>query len=323
MRILKKAGLFVSGLLAMTALLVFAFYQYGTVEAAPGQRASEAASVQATGTGDLAGTSWVLQSLDGELPLPNTSVTLQFGDDGSVSGSDGCNQFNTTFTQDGNSLTIADPGASTMIACQADVMTQAADYMDALAQTTAFSSNSRQLILQSGNQILATFAVDSQELEGTEWEVTAYNNGREAVVSPLDGSAISVNFGENGLVTGFAGCNDFFSTFVAVDGDITIDAPASTFRNCDFPPGVMEQETEFLAALASATTYNIQGETVQMRTADDQLALLMNRVHVVDLPMPEFMPSAAMGSRHRAEWTECPLRPRHQLPSGRRRPQWR
>ena len=31
----------------------------------------------------LGGTSWVLSSLNGQLPLPGTTVTLQFGDDGS------------------------------------------------------------------------------------------------------------------------------------------------------------------------------------------------------------------------------------------------
>ena len=67
---------------------------------------------------DLAGTSWILSSLGGASPLANTAVTLQFGADGTVTGSDGCNRFTTTYTQDGSALTINQPAASTMMACR-------------------------------------------------------------------------------------------------------------------------------------------------------------------------------------------------------------
>ena len=80
-----------------------------------------AAPVEAVG---LAGTSWVLSSLNGDLPIPGATVTMSFGANGEVSGSDGCNRFNTTYVQDGYDLVIAQPGASTMMACAAAVMNQ-------------------------------------------------------------------------------------------------------------------------------------------------------------------------------------------------------
>jgi heat shock protein HslJ len=52
----------------------------------PGTQAAQAAS------SPLSGTSWVLSSLNGQLPLPGTPVTpvtLQFEADSSASGSDG------------------------------------------------------------------------------------------------------------------------------------------------------------------------------------------------------------------------------------------
>ncbi len=87
---------------------------------------------------DLAGTSWVLSSLDGSLPLPGTRVTLAFGNDGTANGTDGCNQFNGAYTQDGSNLTFAQPMASTMMACEDAIMNQATAYMNALAATTDF-----------------------------------------------------------------------------------------------------------------------------------------------------------------------------------------
>lgn len=304
MKLLKRAGLLVSGLPALTALMVFAFSQTGSASAAsvqsdPLQRAYEASAAQTTSTvAGLAGTNWLLSSLDGEIPLVDSNVTLQFGDDGNATGSDGCNQFIMAYTQDGQSLTFGAPGApgiSTLIACQADIMTQATAFTDALTRTTTFSSNRRQLILQEGNQILAAFTADSQELDGTSWEVTAYNNGRDAVVSLIVGTDINIDFGVEGLVTGNAGCNDYFSNFVAADGKITVDAPAATFRACPYPPGVMEQEAEFLTALAGATTYSVSGNTMQMRTADDQLAMMLTRRHIVDLPAPEYLEAIPWG----------------------------
>ncbi len=44
---------------------------------------------------------------------------------------------------------------------------------------------------------------------------------------------------------------------------------------CAEPEGIMEQEQEFLAALATAATYRIQGNMLEMRTADDALAMMM------------------------------------------------
>jgi len=242
---------------------------------------------------DLAGTSWVLSSLDGDLPLPGTSVTLDFGADGSVSGSDGCNQFSTTFTQDADSLTINQPTASTMMACAEPIMDQAAAYATALAETTNFSATQRQLTLKTGDQILATFVIITQDLAGTEWEVIAYNNGREAVVGLLTGTEISADFGEEGELSGNAGCNQYFGGFSVDDNAIEIGPVGATLRFCDDPPGVMEQESEYLAALESAATFSIRGNLLEMRTADDAIAVMMTRKLVVDLPPPAPAPTPA------------------------------
>ena len=97
---------------------------------------------------ELAGSSWVLAGLDGSLTLPGVRVSLAFGEDGTVSGTDGCNQFSGSYIQEGDSLTFALPMASTMMACEEAVMNQAATYMDTLATTTNFSASSAQLVLR-------------------------------------------------------------------------------------------------------------------------------------------------------------------------------
>lgn len=238
--------------------------------------------------GDLAGTGWVLSSLAGALPISGTAVAMQFGDDGTLSGTDGCNQFNTTFTQSGNTLSIDQAtGVSTMMACPEPVMEQAAAFSAALASATSFTLADDELRLQAGDQVLATFAFSSTDLADTAWEVVSYNNGREAVVGLIAGTELYLNFGLEGDLTGNAGCNQFFTGFSAADNTIAIEPPGSTRRFCSEPPGIMEQEQEFLAALESSATYSIRGNLLETRTAGDQIAVIMTRKLILELPEPE------------------------------------
>ncbi len=236
---------------------------------------------------DLAGTNWLLSALNGELPISGTTMYLNFGADGTVSGSDGCNLLNTTYTQDGSSLTFGQAGASTMMACEEPVMAQATVFNTALADTTNFVMTESDLILQNGDETLATFVANSTDLTDTAWEVVNYNNGREAVVGLIEGTEISAYFGAEGDVSGNAGCNQYFASFTAASGSISIGMPGSTMRFCEQPAGIMEQESEYLAALQTAATYSIQGNMLQMRTAEDALAVIMVRKVLVDLPEPE------------------------------------
>ena len=241
-------------------------------------------SVPAT---DLAGTSWNLASLTGVELLPDVSVTLQFGADGTVSGSDGCNNFSTTYTVDGG-LTIDQPAASTMMACEQAVMDQATAFMAALSATTAYEiADDGSLLLSDGSQYLAAFTPVSSDLTDTAWDVVNYNNGREAVVSVLLDTEITAYFDADGMVTGNAGCNQYFAEYTTDNNTITIGQPGSTMMFCPEPEGVMDQETEYLTALQSAATYSIRGDMLEMRTAEDAIAVIMTRQQIIDLPEPE------------------------------------
>ena len=167
-------------------------------------------AVQAAGS-PLSGTNWVLSSLNGQLPLAGTSVTLQLGEDGTATGSDGCNRFTTTYTAGQSNISFGAPGASTMMACTDAVMQQATAYMAALAGANRYQLRGGQLILLNGTKVLATFVAAKADLAGSTWLVTGYNNGREAVVGPLLGADIIVNIDDANLISGNGGCNDFFA----------------------------------------------------------------------------------------------------------------
>jgi len=81
------------------------------------------------------------------------------------------------------------------------------------------------------------------------WVVTGIRRDGE-LVPPLPETALTVEFDESGRVFGSAGCNRFTAGYTARDGGLEITAAASTRMFRADPPGVMEQEAAFLAALS-------------------------------------------------------------------------
>jgi heat shock protein HslJ len=103
--------------------------------------------------------------------------------------------------------------------------------------------------------------------------VIAYNNGKEAVTSVLAGTALTAEFGEDGSLTGNSGCNEYHGSYKTTGSEIEIGPLASTRMACGEPAGVMDQESQYLAALGTAATYKIEGKTLELRRKDGALAV--------------------------------------------------
>jgi heat shock protein HslJ len=104
------------------------------------------------------------------------------------------------------------------------------------------------------------------------WQITGYNNGRQAVTSVIIDTEITAEF-VDGTVSGLSGCNNYSGSY-ELDGDkISVGPLAVTEKFCAEPEGIMEQETEYLAALQAATTYRIDGERMEMRDDDGALQI--------------------------------------------------
>jgi heat shock protein HslJ len=96
----------------------------------------------------LTGSKWQLTSINGTpVPAPTTSktVTLEFGSDGQINGSGGCNSFGGTYTTQGDSLSFG-PIASTKMACVDETaMQQENQYFQILQVATKFTIAPEQL----------------------------------------------------------------------------------------------------------------------------------------------------------------------------------
>ena len=225
----------------------------------------------------LNGTAWVLSSLRGQAPLAESTPTLRF-EGGRVSGTDGCNRYIVPHTVTGTTLEVGPKGASTQMACPPPVMKQATAFTSALTQARSYriAAGKLELLTAEGN-VLATFAAQSQSLAGTSWTVTGYNNGKQAVVSVLNGTSLTMSFAGDGKLSGSAGCNRYTATYTSDAEKLTFGPAAATRKMCAKPEGVMEQEQQFLRALETVATARFEGDRLELRTAEGQLSMTLTK----------------------------------------------
>lgn len=219
-------------------------------------------------------TIWSAIQIGESQPLPNTSITIQFQTDDTFSGSDGCNTFSGRYTTDNQALQIDPAMLSTKKACEDNVMTQADTFTQLLLTTNSFTLGDGILVLNQNNTAGLQFTGQTNSLAKTSWEITGYNNGNQAVVSPLLDSTLTLTFGDDGTISGNAGCNSFSGQYSLSSSTLSISPLAVTARECIEPDGIMQQEQAFLQALQSANTWQLMGDQLSLRTADDALAII-------------------------------------------------
>jgi heat shock protein HslJ len=224
----------------------------------------------------LDGTAWVLAELPGHARVPGSSITMRF-EDGRASGTDGCNRYGFAYTGTGSKLDFAPSGISTQMACAPELMQQATAFTNSLTRTRAFGMVSGQLqLLDAEGAVVARFDPQPEGLAGTAWKVTGYNNGRQAVVSVLNGTELTMEFAADGRVAGSAGCNRYTGSFKQDGKALSFGPAAATRRMCSEPDGVMEQEQQFLKALETVATARQEADQLELRTADGALAVTLH-----------------------------------------------
>ena len=106
-------------------------------------------------------------------------------------------------------------------------------------------------------------------LEGTSWRLMTLGGA-----GLMPGTEITLNF-EKGEVRGSAGCNSYGGGY-RLDGDkIAMTDLYNTEMACMEPPGVMDQEMEYLALLRDALSFEVgEGELFIEAASDEVLAFV-------------------------------------------------
>ncbi len=237
----------------------------------------------------LRGTGWTLTGyiLNGTpvLVLGGSTVTLNFGNDGQITGTAGCNHYFASYEVKGAAISIGQAGSTEMYCSTPGVMDQESAYLTLLHQAMTIAVDNDRLTLADakGSTILTftrTVPPATEPLIGTNWTLDSFHTA-DAVSSVIFGTTITAVFSDDGRVAGSAGCNRYFAQYNITGTSLSISGIGSTKMYCT-TPGVMQQETTYLASLDLVKTFTIQGNRL---TVSDAKGIPMLSFVKSDLPV--------------------------------------
>ena len=90
----------------------------------------------------------------------------------------------------------------------------------------------------------------------TPWTLRSYSDAAGVHIPAGSGTETTARFDRDGQMSGTAGCNRYTAAYETHDYSITISDISSTEMACQ-GPGVMEQESAFLADLEKAASFRV------------------------------------------------------------------
>jgi heat shock protein HslJ len=109
-------------------------------------------------------------------------------------------------------------------------------------------------------------------LEGTQWRLDEYINRKGNPGEPLPGTSISLTF-QNGQIVGQMGCNSYIGQYQIQSDQLIISPPIVTEKFCASPEGLMDQESNFIKMLQSASSFKIIDQRLQILNSQGQTIL--------------------------------------------------
>lgn len=244
---------------------------------APG--APPARSLPPAGTSSPVGTWRWLRSEYGDgstvqVADPN-KYTLSLLPDGRLGVQADCNRGGGSYTVNGAQLTLQ-LGPMTLIACGAGTQDQV--FLRDLRGVATYVMDGSNLVLNmrtdAGNMVFEP--QPAATLTGTPWRVTGVNNGRGGVASVVAGTELTASFGEDGVLTGNTGCNEYRGPYQQDGESVRMGPFASTRRAC-LSPEAGAQEQAFLTALASTSRIELGFDRLTLRNAAGATQVTMMR----------------------------------------------
>jgi heat shock protein HslJ len=214
-------------------------------------------------------------------------------EDGAMAGSVGCNRLRGAYAATAGALKFEPNTLSTMMACPEALAAQEQAVAAGLAAAAGYRVEGSLFEIQdaAGQPLLRFVALEPSPLMGPTWQLTAYNNGKQAVVSVLNDTEITLELREDGTLGGFDGCNRYMSGFT-LEGDQLAFGPLATTRMaCRGPEGAAEQARAYAAALGTVVGYRLEGSELTLLTAEGSIAAKF-RVKEPPAPAAEPQPEA-------------------------------
>jgi len=279
----------VSVVLALFAAALFAAVEVSATPAAPDPTPSAPT---------LEDTSWLLAAYrvgDALVEVTAGAPPARFRlAGGRIAGSPGCNRLGGGYTLDGGRLSFDANLASTMMACPEPLMQQEQAVSAALVKVAAYRLDGELLEFTdaSGQPLLRFVRLKPTPLVGQVWHLQGYNNGKQAMVSALDGTEITLEFRDDGTLGGSDGCNRYMSGYTLQGETLTIGPVATTRMACKGPQGAAEQARAYAAALGTVRGYRIDGGELTLLSGEGTAAIRLSAA----APPPVVVPTPAQSS---------------------------
>jgi heat shock protein HslJ len=234
----------------------------------------------------LTGVTWYLVAFNaaegGSLSVkPGTQITAFFDTAGKVNGSAGCNQYTASYEATLNGLSIGAP-ATTRMACgePAGIMNQETLYLTTLQSAGSYAISGTTLTVSNsaGTPILTYSTVPPYEMTpapmtGTMWYLNSLIDKNGEIWGPVATNPISLQFTDDGKVSGNAGCNSYNGAYTVSGNSINISGFAVTLMYCG-EPGVMDLESTYLAILPMMKVYKISGNELTLSDGTGKVTMV-------------------------------------------------
>jgi heat shock protein HslJ len=224
------------------------------------------------GLSELAGTSWSLSLLNGDGLLLLSLITADFDENGTVSGLAGCNGYSASYQVDGDQITISTP-TTTSLSCRNLLMNQESAYLDTLVSIVSYQIKGTTLEMRDveGRAMLVYDTLLQTSLPGTSWRLLEYSDGSGSVVPVMPETTVTADYGDDGIVSGSAGCNGYSASYQVAAKLLEIGPATMTEIYCSQPEGIMDQEVQYLRALEDSSAYVIVRETMGLLSEDESI----------------------------------------------------
>lgn len=113
------------------------------------------------------------------------------------------------------------------------------------------------------------------ELTRTNWTLQYLQDKTGIVIPVQSGSKVTAQFSKDGRIGGYSGCNWYASTYTTKDHSITTTPESVTDMLCR-GPGVMEQESAYLADLSAVASWRTGGSDLFLADASGRTVLVFN-----------------------------------------------
>jgi len=107
----------------------------------------------------------------------------------------------------------------------------------------------------------------------TNWTLQSYTDATGIHIPVISGSNVTARFGQDGRVTGSAGCNGYSALYATKDYAINLSFESVTSMLC-WDPDIRDQESAFLADLSEASSFRVSESSLKFYDAAGKTVLV-------------------------------------------------